>query len=101
MQQASHAKARRRSRVCPDSNSQAVGTWRSALADAPRFFAPPFFPHTYTTFLLSIPSADASRRLLEVVNLLRKRPSLKQTGLLWKLQASLHDAVEEQERLKG
>ena len=46
-------------------------------------------------------AAGAGHRLLEVVNLLRKRPSLKQTGLLWRLQASLHETVEEQERLRG
>ncbi|KAL4422509.1 hypothetical protein ABPG75_008706 [Micractinium tetrahymenae] len=40
-------------------------------------------------------------RLAEVVHMLRKRPSLKQTGLLWKLQASLAESVAEQERLRG
>jgi len=33
--------------------------------------------------------------------MLRKRPSLKETGLLWKLQASLAESVAEQERLQG
>ncbi|KAI7840130.1 hypothetical protein COHA_006169 [Chlorella ohadii] len=49
----------------------------------------------------NLPFAAAGARLLEVVNLLRKRPSLKPSGLLWKLQASLAEAVTEQERLKG
>ena len=47
------------------------------------------------------PPAEASRKLLEVVALLRKRPSIQETGLLWQLQASLHETAEEQERLKG
>ena len=33
--------------------------------------------------------------------MLRKRTSLQQTGLLWKLQASLAESVTEQERLRG
>ena len=46
------------------------------------------------------PCAAAHMRLADVVELLRKRPSLKQTGLLWKLQASLAEAVAEQGRLQ-
>ncbi len=33
--------------------------------------------------------------------MLRRRPSVHEGGLLWKLQASLHEAMEEQERLRG
>jgi hypothetical protein len=36
-----------------------------------------------------------------VVRLLRKRPSMKETGLLWRLQDSLAESVAEQGRLKG
>lgn len=53
---------------------------------------------------VSVPSPSplfpaAACRLAEVVRLLRKRPSLKETGLLWKLQHSLAESVAEQERL--
>lgn len=40
-------------------------------------------------------------RLLEAVRQLRARSSLKEGGLLWKLQASLAETVAEQERLQG
>lgn len=43
--------------------------------------------------------SGAVRKMADVVNLLRRRPSVLQSGLLWKLQASLHEAVLEQERL--
>ena len=38
--------------------------------------------------------------MADVVNMLRRRPSVLQNGLLWKLQASLHETVLEQERLQ-
>lgn len=40
-------------------------------------------------------------RLLEAVRLLRARSSIKEGGLLWKLQASLAEAVADQEQLQG
>lgn len=45
--------------------------------------------------------SEPARRMVEVVNLLRRRPHLAQTGLLWKLQASFSSSVVEQERLQG
>lgn len=44
--------------------------------------------------------SGAVRSMADVVLMLRRRPNVAQSGLLWKLQASLHDAVMEQERLK-
>eukprot|EP00887_Chlorella_sp_A99_P000399 scaffold13.g399.t1 len=45
--------------------------------------------------------SDTGRKMWEVVSLLRKRPQFAQSGLLWKLQASLQSTLEEQEKLQG
>ena len=58
-------------------------------------------PRGWPSAIKSQGKSDAANKLWEVVTLLRRRPQLAQTGLLWKLQASLHTTVEEQERLQG
>ncbi|KAI3430254.1 hypothetical protein D9Q98_004850 [Chlorella vulgaris] len=79
---------------------------RSPLSRSPLARSPPTVAAEHLSGGESVPvsarrGTEASLKLLEVANLLRKRPSIVQgNGLLWRLQASLEEAVAEQEQLK-
>ncbi|GAB4815314.1 hypothetical protein N2152v2_002360 [Parachlorella kessleri] len=62
----------------------------------------PLAPAESASFVALLHSkSPALRKVADVVNMLRRRPTVQQSGLLWKLQTSLHDTVVEQERLRS